>query len=172
MLSAHRRHLRTCEHAAKGWNYTLCDCPVWCAGMLNGRRVRKSLDTTNWERALRRMQAWERGGEEPPESVATGITLDRAIQAFLASRAQNNLQPSTIRNYNGTLDPIRKALGARPLAEISITARDEYLNTRTMAPRTRAKQIRHLRALFTWCVEREMIAANPARKIRPPRISD
>jgi hypothetical protein len=61
VLTAHRRHLQACEHAAKGWNYTLCDCPVWCDGSLNGARYTKSLKTTDWDRALRRIQMLEAG---------------------------------------------------------------------------------------------------------------
>src|SRR5690349_10525377 len=102
MLAPHRRHLKSCEHAPKGWNFTLCDCPVWCDGMLNGQRITRSLQTRNWERALSKINALERG-------VDIGIELDpnrsvaHAVAAFLKNCASRNLKPSSLRSYTRTL---------------------------------------------------------------------
>jgi hypothetical protein len=51
MLKLWRRHLPECPHIDKGRTWVKCACPIWVDGSLDGRRVRHSLDTLNWQRA-------------------------------------------------------------------------------------------------------------------------
>ena len=53
MLSLWRRHLKTCPYRKKGRECTKCSCPIWCDGDVAGKRVRKTLDTSDWARATR-----------------------------------------------------------------------------------------------------------------------
>jgi hypothetical protein len=59
MLNLYRRHLKDCAHRAKGAAYTKCNCPVWCDGELNGKRIRESLKLRDWHRAIRKLAAME-----------------------------------------------------------------------------------------------------------------
>jgi hypothetical protein len=40
-----------CPHFNKGRAWAKCICPIWVDGALDGQRVRRSLDTLNWQRA-------------------------------------------------------------------------------------------------------------------------
>src|SRR5947209_1870054 len=53
MLGLWRRHESGCPHKAKGRAFAKCQCPIWCDGEIDGRRVRKSLNTRDWARATR-----------------------------------------------------------------------------------------------------------------------
>src|ERR1043165_8602428 len=59
MLSFWRRHLKSCSHGKKGRSHTKCSCPIWCDGEIDGRRYRHSLETCDWQRAIRKLAALE-----------------------------------------------------------------------------------------------------------------
>ena len=102
MLTAHRRDLKSCEHLDKGWNYTLCNCPVWCDGIVDGKRFTKSLHTTNWDRGLRRVESLERGQEIGFESIDVAArTLGKSIDGFLPDMVSRSVRESTARSYWG-----------------------------------------------------------------------
>jgi site-specific recombinase XerD len=170
MLTLHRRHTDACEHASKGWNYTLCQCPIWTDGKLNGSRLRKSLATTSWERATRRVQILESGGDLPPEAGDASQTVKSAIAAFLKDCEKRNLAGSTIATYTRTLNHLAKRLGERAVASIEVATLDRI--DRELKPRTRRKEIAHLRGFFSWCQDRNWCPNNPARKIRKPWVED
>lgn len=172
MLTPHRRHLKACEHAPKGWNYTLCNCPVWCDGMLDGQRVTRSLQTSNWERALRRIQTLEAGGATSPEIRAAAPSLGKAAEAFLKAGASRNLRESTLASYRRTLGHLTKALGGRTIAAVDLPALDAYRAGRTIAATTWRKELETLRAFWAWCKDRAWCDENPAKKLRMPRVDN
>lgn len=171
MLTPHRRHLASCEHADKGWNFTLCQCPIWTDGKLRGKRYRKSLDTTSWERALQRIQILEAGGNLAPDVAATSPTVTQAQAAFLKDCRHRNLEESTIASYERTLDHLGKRLGSRTVASIDVATLGAG-DGREIKPRTRRKELEHLRAFFAWCHDRDWCAKNPAKKLRMPKVED
>src|SRR3954464_399072 len=119
MLTPHRRHLASCDHADKGWNYPLCACPIWCDGKLRGRRYRKSLGTTSWERALTRIEILERGGDLAPETPDSPA-FSHASAAFLKDCRARHLATSTVATYERTLGHYANRLGDRSVASIDI----------------------------------------------------
>ena len=172
VLTPYRRHTLACPHAGKGQQFTLCDCPIWCDGSLNGARYRRSLGTSNWDRALRRIQILEAGGELAPEA-SRGPDLQRAVAAFLEDCGNRNLKDSTVASYRRSFEHLVKALGAgRPLATIDADTLSRYRAGRTMEPGTWRKELEHLRALFNFAVSRKWIAESPAQKryVRMPRV--
>jgi len=174
MLTPHRRHVSSCPHASKGWNYTLCNCPVWCDGKLGGRRCVRSLGTNDWDRALRRIQILEKGGELAPDSPSAPV-LEKAAAAFLQECANRNLQSSTIASYRRTLEHLAKGLGpTRQLASIDGQTISDYRSRRTMKSATWRKELEHLRAFFGFCHSRKWILENPAQKryVRMPQVEN
>src|SRR5436190_1443962 len=81
MLTLFRRHLDVCPHKRQGRNYTKCSCPIHCDGVINGQRIRASLDTSSWDRARRRLGEIEEEAlnPRPRKSVAD------AAEAFSAA---------------------------------------------------------------------------------------
>jgi hypothetical protein len=51
-LNIHLRHLLSCPHRDRRWNFVECYCPVWADGMIDGKRIKRSLRTTDWGEAV------------------------------------------------------------------------------------------------------------------------
>lgn len=151
----------------------MCECPVWCDGMLNGRRIRKSLGTTDWARALRRLQNWERGADTSPEISFAAPNMERAMTMFLSVCGSRNLKESTVASYYRTITHLLTAVGKdRQVASITVEMLGTYRASRKIKPRTWRKEIEYLRAFFSYCVDREWCTSNPAKKLRMPLVED
>jgi site-specific recombinase XerD len=172
MLTPHRRHLRTCEFASKGWNYTLCDCPIWCDGKLNGERFRRSLDTANWERALRRIRRLERGEDQDFTEVAPGRSLADAITAYTKDVERRKLADSTQRSYKKTLDTLSDQFDELAIADLTDTHITDFLTRAQMEATTQRKEIEHLRAFCAFAVNKGWLAKNVAKLVKPPKSRD
>jgi len=182
MLKPHRRHVKNCPHAGKGWNYTLCDCPIWCDGVLNGRRFRRSLDTSNWDRALRRISRLERGDDQ--DFLESSVqTVASAVKAYLEDAEVRNLKPSSLNSYTNTLTQFADFLGPLPIAALTVAHVAGFRARQVLkpgskdvleglAPRTQRKEIEHLRAFGAFCVTRGLRPDNPAKLLRPALVED
>ena len=180
MLTAHRRHKKSCPHRDKGWNYTLCGCPVWCGGLLHGKRIMRSLHTSNWERALHRITLLESGQESDVAPDQSVVTVDRAARDYLTELAARNLKPATIVSYKQTLENLVK-VAPGPLSAFDVSRLSAIQQARSRPasetetgrkPRTMRKELEHLRAFFAWCQDRKWITDNPAKRVRMPLVED
>lgn len=163
-LSPYRRHLSSCPHAAKGQRFTLCACPIWVDGKIDGKRYRRSLGTTDWDTAIRKIQAIHIAG--PGEDRQGGMTVAAAVKAYLADCNARSVRASTIASYRRTL----RHLPDMRVSQISTEAVSAWRAERKVAPGTQRKELEHVRFFFQWCVTRRMIAENPARAVKPPRV--
>ncbi|HXB74016.1 MAG TPA: tyrosine-type recombinase/integrase [Candidatus Acidoferrales bacterium] len=172
MLTPHRRHLKSCEHVDKGWNYTLCACPLWCDGTLHGKRFRKSLDTASWDRALLRIQALERGDAEVmPDQPAKTVAV--AVEQYFADAVERALQPSSIRSQRQVLNQLVAAYGSMGIGTLTVDRlTDLRKRNAPIAPRTQQTRIRYLRAFCTFCIRRGWLTANPAKLLVAPEVAD
>lgn len=175
MLTPYRRHLRRCPHRLEGQHFTLCECPVWAYGSDHrGEPVRRSLQTSDWARALERISNW--GLAPSPaalEATAPRIKLSKAVDAFLADARARNLKLNTILGYERTLFRLREALPVNVrVPSVDVSALDRFRRSRQIAPRSSATELQILRTFFGWCHEREWVERNPARQLRMPRVDD
>src|SRR4051812_5456320 len=95
MLTPWRNHLQSCPHRAQGRAHVKCSCPVWADGTLNGRRYRKSLDTRDWARAIRKMAELEDPKAPRLKPIAEAVV---AFEQHIL-----NLEFSTRRKYMNAL---------------------------------------------------------------------
>jgi integrase/recombinase XerD len=168
----HRRHLAECPHLAKGWNYTACECPIWFDGKIDGKRVRKSLDTTDMDRAMRRADRMAKGIEQDFCEGASGRTLQNAITQYLDDAAGRNLKPRSIESIRGTLTQLSAFCGPLRLNQLSSDLLLRFRDRRESKPRTKCKEVEHLRAFCALCLEREWIEKNWAKAVKTPLIAD
>src|SRR5947209_5390814 len=110
MLSLYRRHLQKCPHRSKGQAYTKCSCPIWCDGDLDGDRYRRSLETRDWQRAIRKIAALE-----DPQAPRVK-PVKEAIAAFLNHVA--SLEHSTQRKYRNVLAKLEEFCEKRGIGDI------------------------------------------------------
>ena len=131
MLNLYRRHLKKCPHRAKGTGHTKCSCPVWCDGELRGRRVRESLKTRDWQRAIRRAAEME-----DPKAPRVKPIVD-AISAF--ENHILSLESSTQRKYKNVLSHFGdhcKGAGLDDLLQVDVEHLDAYRAGRRLSPTT------------------------------------
>lgn len=58
MLFVYSRHAPECAHKDE-IKYRRCRCPKWIDGYVDGKRVRQSAKTRNWEQAERQARLWK-----------------------------------------------------------------------------------------------------------------
>ncbi|MEN6532143.1 MAG: tyrosine-type recombinase/integrase [Bryobacteraceae bacterium] len=172
-LTAHRRHVKGCPHAGKGWNFTLCACPIWCDGILDGVRITQSLRTRDWNKALRWITDIEQGRTGPVLADAPSPSIAKAVAAFLRDVESRNLAGNTITNYEQTFSKLTEKLGSqRTVQSIQPETIEAYRSSLTMKASTWKKELTQLRTFFEWCLDHGWTQNNPAKKVRMPIISD
>ena len=50
-IALYRRHISDCRNTSR--KQRNCRCPIWAEGTIHTEKVRRSLDLTNWEAAVR-----------------------------------------------------------------------------------------------------------------------
>jgi site-specific recombinase XerD len=164
MLSLWRRHLKACPHRKKGRPYTKCSCPIWCDGEIDGARYRHSLETCDWQRAIRKLAALEDPQAPRVKPVADAIT---AFENHILS-----LESSTQRKYKNVLAHLRahcQKLGVRDIMQLTVEHLDAFRANRELSPTTSTKELQTLRQFCGFCLERRWVADNPAKRIKLPR---
>jgi integrase/recombinase XerD len=181
-LDPYRRHLTDCPHAPKGRDYSLCSCPIWVYGRLNGAPYRRSLQTTDWPRAQRRLDLLLNSAGDPDAILpaANARTIAAAVQQYLADCRARQLAAASLHSYTRTLTYFAAFAGARPLTALTVDLLSAFRDQRIAVdpdtakprtgPRTQRKEIEYLRTFCAWCVDREYLRANPAKKLKPPKV--
>ena len=164
MLSLWRRHLKSCPHRKRGRSYTRCSCPIWCDGEIDGARCRHSLETCDWQRAIRKLAALE-----DPRAPRVKPVSD-AITAF-----ENHILPleaSTQRKYKNVLAHLGEYCerkGLHDIMQLTVEHLDAFRAGRKISPTTGLKELQTLRQFFGFCLERKWADDNPAKRIKAPR---
>ncbi len=187
MLNLFRRHLPKCPHRGKGRAHIKCSCPIWCDGLLDGRRCLRSLKTRDWQRAIRLAERFERPNAERTDLVPCAQPgcpirvergrcethqkrIDEAIEAFHGANAY--LGHGTKRNYRRTLEHLRVhslRLGVANIDDISVDMLDSFRSSRAISALTWSKELQTLRHFFRFAVDRKWTAENPAARVTMPK---
>jgi integrase len=103
----------------------------------------------------------------------TSATLQEMVSAWLAEQAKNGMRPGTIKLNRQRLDGLMQEIGGdAPCVSITTQALKDYLEGLDCAPITRNGVRRCIRAFFQYCVDREIMEANPVAKIKPAKLDD
>lgn len=184
MLSLWRRHLKSCPHKAKGRAHTKCACPIWCDGEVDGKRYRQSLETRDWQRAIRKIAAIEDPASgfrrcivQDCQARADGgrcarhsRTIEAAVAAFHATK--QDVAASTKRSYRTSLRHFEEFITSRRITSVDLVDAETinaYRGTRDISARTWAKDLEILRAFFRFCLDADWISRNPAMKVLMPK---
>jgi integrase/recombinase XerD len=176
MLTIYRRHLKSCKHGSEGRSYRRCKCPIWVDGSLDGHEMRKSLETRDWQKASDRVREWEANGTIAPEAKKDEpITITAAWEAFVRDAESRGLQPDSVRKYRHlkrvTLEfAVRE--GLRYLSEFDVAKCRDFRSTWTVKNASARKRLEYLRSFFRFAQESGWIAQNPAKALKPPKITD
>ena len=158
MLTCYRRHLESCAHKSKGREHTKCQCPIHCDGIVNGRRIRESMDTVNWARAVRRAANLE--DEVTGDRVRKSV--GHAAEAFLKAL---DVRASTRRKYNRIMARLGEFAEKHAIVKVdqfSLEHLDAYRESRAVNALSWSKELQLLRSFFGFCSKRKWCQENPA----------
>ncbi|MGH9740576.1 MAG: tyrosine-type recombinase/integrase [Candidatus Acidiferrales bacterium] len=176
MLTMYRRHKETCPHRHEPRNsYNAkhkCKCPIWIDGVLAGEEVRKSIGLRDWTSAARKLQKYE--AEETISNERAPVTLAHAWASIVSDLEARKLSHETIRKYK-QLETRMTAFAADKglllLTDFDVDTLSRFRFTWKDGPRTAAKTLERLRALFRFAEEREWVDDNPASRLKVPKVS-
>jgi len=161
MLKLYRRHLKECPH--RSMTYRRCRCPIWYFGSVNGKLVRKSLDTTSWERGEEFFRSLD------PEDVPDKVTIHEACERFLANCRSRKLAYETIGKYELLCRELKQRFKGLDVAGISVDDLESYREGWRLAPASAGKKLERLKTFFKLCCDRGWRRSNPAASMKPPR---
>jgi len=176
-LNLYRKHGPSCPGVKRGRVYTKCQCPIWCDGRINGRRIHHSMKSRDWDRAERRLL----GAVDPGSPVLKRRPLSDAVDAYLADCKARQLKQPTLTSYKGTLEALKEfcePLGIKHSDQIGLELVTKFRASRTgrdgktpMKASSQRKEIENLRGFCKFCEQREWMKSNPAKMLKPPKES-
>lgn len=174
MLTIYRRHKRGCEHRGEGRAYRRCRCPLWVEGKIGAEKLRKTLGTSDWQRANDTVQKWEKEGQRIEEPQGQPLSCAEAHDKFLADAAARRLNEATIYKYTllfRQLEAFAERRGLRFLSELDVDALSAFRAEWRDGPRSSAKKLERLRAFLGFAQRRKWVAENPASELKAPKVS-
>jgi len=172
MLTAYRRHLKSCRRRDEGRSYRNCRCPIWVDGILGGAEIRESLKVRDWQRAQEIIREWEI--ENRRTSQLTRKSTQEAWKEFLADIEARKLNDSTARKYkllNRQMEEFAQRRGLRVLADFDLSKVSQFRSEWKDGPRSSAKKLERLRAFFRFAQKRKWVTENPALDLKAPKIT-
>jgi len=176
-----RRHIRSCPHRHEGRSYRRCNCPIWLDGIINGRRVLKSMRTIDWEKAQELVHTWKAKGiatvrSEPPISAPKeeSVSLEQAWEKYLVKVRERNLAPATIYKCDRLRSQMRSFAqrhGLPLLKDFDFGALEDFQGEWTEGPLARLKKLERLKGFFRAATNRGWIERNPARDLEAPEFT-
>src|ERR1700733_10408672 len=158
MLRLHRRHLKSCLH--RSLSYRRCKCPVWVFGSQNGKRIRKALDTSSWERGEEILRGLD--PEESPEKISIETACDRVIEDCKS----RHLAKEIIGKYELLTRELKvrsKGTGVKALSSDDLV---RYREGWEMSAVSSRKKLERLKAFFRFCMDLGFRRGNPAASLR------
>jgi integrase len=170
----YRRHLISCGHRDR--SRTKCHCPIWCDFRIQGKRIRHSMKTSDWDRACRLIERM-RGAAEEGKGSASATSIAAAIRDYFEDCQARELKPSTLMSYRRTLahfENFCERLHYPTLASLTLEAFTQFHASRKSKDGARAarvstlrKETECLRAFCAFACDRKWMNENLAEKLRP-----
>jgi integrase/recombinase XerD len=165
VLTISRRHSAAkCKHTSR--TFRRCSCPIYCDGTLNGRRIKKSLKTRNWQRAQQLVQQMEAEGREPNR-----VTVKSACDSFIQDAETPGLKPATVAKYKLLFTRFQdwtKGEGLQYLYQVDLDALRRFRGTWSYKNFALRNQTERVRSLFKFAHDSGWIPANVAKNLKAP----
>jgi integrase/recombinase XerD len=172
MLVLWRRHTGDCSHRDEGREYLKCRCPIWLDWRIAGKRVRKPLQTRDWQAAQLRARQLEADGIT---SEVVPLTLEQASKKFLEDAKARGLRDASLYKYKLVLKQLQAFGEKHGLVFMSSFGVEELRAFRASWPNknlSASKKLEHLKSFFRFCHDSGWIKVNPAKIIKPPKVDD
>jgi integrase/recombinase XerC len=192
MLAIFRRHTVKCEKNYRQGQKVYrpqtarqiakdCTCPIVVEGKLQKETlINRSTKTNNWDEAESVVAQWESWGTaKQPAEIVQNPTVDYAVQAYLATKQNQGIEPATLNALKVLL--VKRLLvfaGTRNLTDISqfsnLDITSKFVESwtslagdgETLTESSKRAGLERLRAFFRYCIERKWMSENPASKLK------
>lgn len=168
-LELYRRHTQTCPDRKRGRNWLKCSgkrpCPLYCDGLVNGRRFRKSLGR-DLARAEKRLAQIEHTGH----ASGRDRSLAQMVKLYLQECRAKKLAEGTVARYERILNALVEFAGKDPdLGERFLATLNEFrLQQPWKEQNTMRQSLIALRTFGNWAVKRGWMGRNWAVLIDLP----
>jgi integrase len=92
-----------------------------------------------------------------PPRLLLALAVTEAITEFLVAKARAGRSPRYLRQLRVSLSSFASGRGQVPIASITLSEVEAWLNRRDWSPRTRAGYLADLRTLWSWCHRRGLV---------------
>lgn len=160
MIQIFRRHLAGCKFKSRK-NRT-CRCPIWAEGTVHGEKVRRSLDLSNWEAAVRLIREWEIS--KPEKTVSMADACDR----FLADAKARKLREGSILKYEQAVKTLRTI--DKTVRQVTVEDIRKLRESWGISALTMQKRLETVRSFFRFCEDAGWCVGNPAKAVKAPKV--
>jgi integrase/recombinase XerD len=165
-----RRHDAPCECTDN--TDPRCGCPIYQEYRVGKKRFRRSLKTTNWQKALADARKTELDGfKEKPKSP----TVEQACEKFIQDGEARGLREPTLYKFRLLFKQLKQFADDKGFVFVSDLTVDDVRAFRASWPNKNfaaRKKLENLRAFFRFCNISGWIATNPAAALKPGRTVD
>jgi integrase/recombinase XerD len=165
-----RRHVAPCE--SSDHSDPRCGCPIYQEYRVGKKRYRRSLKTTNWQKAL--ADARKRELEEFKEKPKSP-TVEQACEKFIQDGEARGLREPTLYKFRLLFKQLKQFAADKGFVFVSDLTVDDVRAFRASWPNKNfaaRKKLENLRAFFRFCNVSSWIATNPALALKPVKTSD
>jgi integrase/recombinase XerD len=163
-----RRHTAPCESTDR--SDPRCGCPIYQEYRLNGRRFRKTLKTTNWQKALADARRKELEGFKDKKSP----TIEQACEKYLQDATSRQLREPTLYKFRLLFRQIQdfaKDKGLVFVSDFNLDYLRQFRAAWTNKNEAARVKLGNLRAFFRFCHKSKWIDDNPALDLKPGKIA-
>ena len=171
MLVLWRRHTDDCSHKDEGREYLKCRCSIWIDWRIGGKRIRKPLNTRDWQAAQIRARQMEAEGIV---SEVVPQTTGQCTKRFLDDAKARGLRESTVYKYKLILDQLERfgeGAGITFISGFNVEDLHSFRNSWMNRGQSAVKKLEHLKSFFRFCSESAWVKDNPCKLIRPPKVT-
>ena len=159
MIQIFRRHLAGCKFKSR--KNRSCRCPIWAEGTVHGEKVRRSLDLSNWEAAVRLVREWE--VSKPEKTVSMSDACDR----FLADAKARKLREGSILKYEQAVKTLRTI--DKTVRQVTVEDIRKLRESWGISALTMQKRLETVRSFFRFCEDTGWCNGNPAKAVKAPK---
>lgn len=165
-----RRHVPPCQSEDR--NDPRCGCPIHYDHRVNRKRVRRTLRTTNWQKALADIRRKEiEGFQDTPKSPL----IDQACDAYLKDAEARELREPTLYKFRLLFRQMKgfaKTEGLVYASDFNVNSVRQFRQSWPNKNFAARKKLEATRAFFRFCQQSGWIPINPAAVLKPGRTVD
>jgi site-specific recombinase XerD len=149
---------------------------MWVEGTVEGIYRRHALKLTSWDKANEKVKQIEVDGR-PKEDI---MTVERAVERFLADCAARGKAPRTLKKYRVVVNGLKEFCERKRIKALKYITVDNLREFREgwkvvkgeetfpISPNTAYKNTEYLKTFFAFCHDSTWIPTNPSKALKKP----